>query len=99
MLGMVAIAPKVGRPSRHCLRRRLRGSGIAEIKSETPSGWLGKRGAQKTNSTAGYRKINIDSGRNTAAEKRHQCRDQGVRPPGGENHLCTGVIGFAAGRF
>src|SRR5205085_5614173 len=31
MLGMVAIAPKVGRPSRHCWRRRLRGAGVAEV--------------------------------------------------------------------
>src|SRR5207248_4252236 len=30
MLGMVAIAPKVGRPSRHSLRRRLR-VGIADV--------------------------------------------------------------------
>ena len=32
MLGMVAIAPKVGRPSRHCCRRRLRGVGFAGVK-------------------------------------------------------------------
>jgi hypothetical protein len=37
MLGMVAIAPKVGRPSRHSLRRRLRGVGVADVKSEAPS--------------------------------------------------------------
>ena len=34
MLGMVAIAPKVGRPSRHCLRRRLSGAGVVGVKSE-----------------------------------------------------------------
>jgi hypothetical protein len=30
--GMVAIAPKVGRPSRHSWRRRLSGAGFAEVK-------------------------------------------------------------------
>jgi hypothetical protein len=34
--GMVAIAPKVGRPSRQSWRRRLSGAGIAEVKAETP---------------------------------------------------------------
>ena len=33
MLGMVAIAPKVGRFSRHSLRRRLSGVGAADIKA------------------------------------------------------------------
>src|SRR6266516_4008605 len=41
MLGMVAIAPKVGPFSRHSLRRRLRGVGVAEVKSKTPFGWQG----------------------------------------------------------
>src|SRR5258708_39399056 len=36
MLGMVAIAPNVGRPSCHNLRRRLRGAGAADVKSEAP---------------------------------------------------------------
>src|SRR3981189_196058 len=36
MLGMVAIAPKVGRPSRHSLRRRLRGGRVAEVNCKTP---------------------------------------------------------------
>jgi hypothetical protein len=41
MLGMVAIAPNVGRPSRQHLRRRLSGAGVAGVKSETPSGrWV-----------------------------------------------------------
>ena len=34
---MVAIAPKVGRPSRHSWRRRLSGAGFAEVKAETPN--------------------------------------------------------------
>jgi hypothetical protein len=34
--GMVAIAPKVGRPSRHSWQRRLSGAGFAEVKAETP---------------------------------------------------------------
>ena len=34
MLGMVAIAPKVGRPSRHSWRRRLSGAGVAVVKAE-----------------------------------------------------------------
>ena len=34
--GMVAIAPKVGRPSRHSWRRRLSGAGFAEVKVKTP---------------------------------------------------------------
>ena len=34
--GMVAIAPKVGRPSRHSWRRRLSGAGFAEVKAESP---------------------------------------------------------------
>ena len=38
MLGMVAIAPKVGRFSRHCWRRRLRGVGCAEVNCKTPLG-------------------------------------------------------------
>jgi len=32
MLGMVAIAPKVGRPFRHSSRNRLRGAGVAGVK-------------------------------------------------------------------
>src|SRR5436305_14904785 len=31
MLGMVAIAPKVGRPDCHCWRRRLSGAGVAGV--------------------------------------------------------------------
>ncbi len=38
--GMVAMAPNVGRPSRHCRRRRLRGAGLAEVKVETPVEWF-----------------------------------------------------------
>jgi hypothetical protein len=34
--GMVAIAPKVGRPSRHSWRRRLSGAGFAGVKAEAP---------------------------------------------------------------
>ena len=33
---VVAIAPKVGRPSRQSWRRRLSGAGFAEVKAETP---------------------------------------------------------------
>src|SRR5215207_6905172 len=33
---MVAIAPKVGRPSRHSWRRRLSGAGFAEVKAGAP---------------------------------------------------------------
>ena len=36
MLGMVAIAPKVGRPSRHNWRRRLSGAGFADVNFEAP---------------------------------------------------------------
>jgi hypothetical protein len=32
--GMVAIAPKVGRPSRHSCLRRLSGADIVEVKAE-----------------------------------------------------------------
>src|SRR5262249_61638539 len=35
MLGIVAIAPKVGRLSRHSLRRRLSGAGEAEVTSDS----------------------------------------------------------------
>src|ERR1700685_597187 len=38
MLGMVAIAPNVGRPSRHRLRRRLSGAGGAFVKCDAPFG-------------------------------------------------------------
>jgi hypothetical protein len=34
--GMVAIAPKVGRPSRHSWRRRLSGADVAGVKAEAP---------------------------------------------------------------
>jgi hypothetical protein len=34
--GIVAIAPNVGRPSRHNCLRRLSGAGFAEVKAETP---------------------------------------------------------------
>jgi hypothetical protein len=34
--GTVAMAPKVGRPSRHSWRKRLSGAGVAVIKAETP---------------------------------------------------------------
>lgn len=40
MLGIVAMAPKVGRRSRHCWRRRLSGVGAEDVKSEG-SGWQG----------------------------------------------------------
>ena len=43
--GMVAIAPNVGRPSRHNWRRRLSGAGFAEVKAETPC-WNGGDGLQ-----------------------------------------------------
>ncbi len=33
--GMVAIAPKVGRPSRQSWRRRLSGAGVAEVKGRS----------------------------------------------------------------
>jgi hypothetical protein len=33
---MVAMAPNVGRPSRHSWRRRLSGAGFAVVKAETP---------------------------------------------------------------
>src|SRR6185503_10118516 len=33
---MVAIAPKVGRPSRQSWRRRLSGAGVVEVKAEAP---------------------------------------------------------------
>ncbi|GCC44005.1 hypothetical protein chiPu_0028231, partial [Chiloscyllium punctatum] len=36
MLGMVAIAPKVGRLSRHALRRRLSGVSGAEVNAGLP---------------------------------------------------------------
>jgi hypothetical protein len=40
MLGMVAIAPKVGRPSRQSWRRRLSGAGFVDDNFEAPSwGW------------------------------------------------------------
>src|SRR6266481_6343261 len=38
MLGMVAMAPKVGRFSRHSVRRRLRGVRVAEVNCKTPLG-------------------------------------------------------------
>mgnify|MGYP003693927929 CR=1 FL=1 len=37
MRGMVAIAPKVGRPSRHSLRRRLSGLSVADVTCRAPS--------------------------------------------------------------
>ena len=37
MLGMVAMAPKVGRPSRHIFLRRLSG-GDVDVKRSTPAG-------------------------------------------------------------
>src|SRR6202795_1357390 len=45
MLGMVAIAPKVGRFSCHCWRRRLRGVGLAEVNCKTPFGWFNTGGS------------------------------------------------------
>src|SRR3954451_321584 len=41
MFGIVAIAPKVGRFSRHSLRRRLRGVGVAEVNCKSPLGGKG----------------------------------------------------------
>ena len=46
MLGMVAIAPKVGRFSCHCWRRRLRGVGLAEVNCKTPFGWFNTGGSR-----------------------------------------------------
>jgi hypothetical protein len=34
MLGIVAIAPNVGRPSRHDWRRRLSGAGVVDVNSD-----------------------------------------------------------------
>ena len=97
MLGIVAIVPNVGRPSRHCWRRRLSGADVAGVKFRG-SVWTvrfvaGKLAARRHD----VEKINTASGRNTAAEERHQRRDQLVRTSGGENHLSTGIIGFVAG--
>jgi hypothetical protein len=47
MLGMVAIAPKVGRFSRHCWRRRLRGGGLAEVNLQN-SVWAGSAVSTRT---------------------------------------------------
>jgi len=54
MLGMVAIAPKVGRPSRHCWRRRLRGAG-AEVNCKTPFGWFSAGGSSRYDDVADTR--------------------------------------------
>jgi len=39
-IARVAIAPKVGRFSRHRWHRRLRGGRLAEINCKTPFGWF-----------------------------------------------------------
>jgi hypothetical protein len=44
MLGMVAIAPKVGRFSCHCWRRRLSGGRLAGVNCKTPFGWFSAGG-------------------------------------------------------
>src|ERR1035437_3990654 len=87
MLGIVSIAPNVGRPSRHSLRRRLRGAGVAGVKTEAPFGrGLGEgRWLEKLAAPHHLEQINIYSGRDAAAEKRHQGPAQHVRPSGSTN--------------
>src|SRR6266850_1630397 len=52
MLGIVAIAPNVGRPSRHCWRRRLSGADVAGGKFRG-SVWTVRFVAGKASSAAG----------------------------------------------
>src|SRR5260370_13970103 len=51
----------------------------------------------KASSAARWRKDQMDSRRDAAAEKRHQRPAQPGRPSGSENHLGAGMIRFAAG--
>jgi hypothetical protein len=41
--GMVAMAPKVGRRSRHCWRRRLSGADVADVTCRAPSNTMRQR--------------------------------------------------------
>src|SRR5258706_15398935 len=98
MREIVETAQKGARPSRHSWRSRLSGADVACAKFRSS---IGRRGGSHEKLAARHdvEKINVYSGRNTAAEERHQRRDQRVRPPGGGNHFSPGVVGFAAGSF
>jgi hypothetical protein len=41
MLGIVAIAPNVGRPSRQSWRRRLSGAGVVDVNSDNSGARVG----------------------------------------------------------
>src|SRR3954452_23287542 len=96
MLGIVAIAPKVGRPCRHCSRSRLSGAGVARVKSLL----LGRR----RRAGEGYqwgplaKSFNRGSRRNAATEKWRQRAAQLLAPARGKDHFCAGQIRLATRR-